>query len=567
MKRNILFGALIVAATSFSTSSWAAQAYCTGYPADTINYASFVDTGASYTNTGSVTYDGTGGVGSGLVICPSATYTNSAGADIDNGGAQIVIYSGGILQNYGFVRASSPGISSGGTINNYSTGTVSIVDYGTLRAYQFNNSGHVTVDLSSYWDASGLNNLSGGLTESYGDAVSSTVIDNSGTIRFMSSGSGIHTSTFQSFVFQNGGTINNKAGGLFSVENVSTNESIYGTAFINNAGTFSVLMTGTGGGYFNNKIGTFSNLAGGVINVGGLDQFNLPRIGYFINSGTLSNQGSIHIVGGSGLNNGQYTYIDPNTYVPGATYTGHITNAGSIMIDSGGTLGNAAAVISNDGLISNNGSITNSGSFTINNSGIVNGTGTFSQSAGTLTVNGLLQQSAITISGGVLNGSGTVDGPVIVNGGTIAPGNSPGLLTFTNSLSISSGGVSIEIGGLTRGTQYDAINAGTIALSGTALLTLTYVDLGGGIPSFKIGDTFDILEATSISGDFTSFSFAPLASGLTWDHKIVTLAGGLQAYELSVAAVPLPSALAMFLPGLGLVGFIGRKKTPHTALA
>jgi filamentous hemagglutinin family protein len=69
------------------------------------------------------------------------------------------------------------------------------------------------------------------------------------------------------------------------------------------------------------------------------------------------------------------------------------------------------------------------------------------------------------------------------------------------------------------------------------------------------GDFFDILVGTNITGDFTTLDLPTLSAGLMWEHGVVDLGGGLEAYRLDVAGVPEPSTWAMML-----LGFAFRRK-------
>ena len=73
-------------------------------------------------------------------------------------------------------------------------------------------------------------------------------------------------------------------------------------------------------------------------------------------------------------------------------------------------------------------------------------------------------------SAGTLQGSGNIGGLVTVAaGGILAPGNSPGALTV-GSLALSAGSqTQIELGGTTRGTEYDAVLSTNAAALGGAL--------------------------------------------------------------------------------------------------
>jgi autotransporter-associated beta strand protein len=99
-------------------------------------------------------------------------------------------------------------------------------------------------------------------------------------------------------------------------------------------------------------------------------------------------------------------------------------------------------------------------------------TGTTTINGGVLVVNGSLGSSSpVTIySGGTLGGSGTVGGTVDVKaGGTLAPGNSPGVLT-TGATTFESGSIfSWDIASTpdgVRGTAYDGLNTPSVSGSG-----------------------------------------------------------------------------------------------------
>ncbi|XVJ58976.1 MAG: hypothetical protein HEQ23_06060 [Tepidisphaera sp.] len=106
---------------------------------------------------------------------------------------------------------------------------------------------------------------------------------------------------------------------------------------------------------------------------------------------------------------------------------------------------------------------------------------------------------------GVLRGSGTVDGFVSVSG-TIQPGLPIGTLGLTG---ISTGGrLEIQIGGTAAGTQHDRLTvANGASLNGTLALSL----VNGFAPT--IGQTFDVLTAGSVSGQFASITGTDLGGG------------------------------------------------------
>ena len=115
-----------------------------------------------------------------------------------------------------------------------------------------------------------------------------------------------------------------------------------------------------------------------------------------------------------------------------------------------------------------------------------------------------------------------ITGAVTLDGGTIAPGNSPGMLSITGDYTqTAAGSFAAEIGGLLQGIEYDFLNVSGIAtLDG--LLDITLFDDGKGDFKPKRGDSFDILSAEDIVGTFGSYSFAPLKKNLQWEVSYLT---------------------------------------------
>ncbi|MEM7457520.1 MAG: PEP-CTERM sorting domain-containing protein [Planctomycetota bacterium] len=105
---------------------------------------------------------------------------------------------------------------------------------------------------------------------------------------------------------------------------------------------------------------------------------------------------------------------------------------------------------------------------------------------------------------------------------------------------MQAGTLEIELGGLVRGTEFDAVN-----VSGAALLNgVIDVNYINGFTT-SLGDEFDIFDGTVDPSSTVSFDFtdAPLGAGLRWDTSQF-LSNGV------ITAVPEPGTIT-------LVGAIG----------
>lgn len=105
--------------------------------------------------------------------------------------------------------------------------------------------------------------------------------------------------------------------------------------------------------------------------------------------------------------------------------------------------------------------------------------------------------------GGILSGFGRVNGQVIVGpGGQVFPGDSPGIFNVNGAYQqLASSTYSAEIGGTTAGSGFDQINVtGAATLGGLLKVRL----VNGFTPA--VGQTFQIVKATSIKGSFAVIS-------------------------------------------------------------
>jgi hypothetical protein len=155
-----------------------------------------------------------------------------------------------------------------------------------------------------------------------------------------------------------------------------------------------------------------------------------------------------------------------------------------------------------------------------------------------------------TVQGGVLGGTGTfsMHRALLTDGVRIAPGNSPGLLSFTGTLQFDPlGALQIEIGGLAPGSGHDRVNVAGNALLGGALELSLW---GGFAPT--AADVFTILSASSVGGAFSNVVNGHVNfAGGSFDVQVG--ASDVKLLHFTAAAVPEPGSALLLLVGLLVV--------------
>ncbi|XAM00112.1 PEP-CTERM sorting domain-containing protein [Phycisphaeraceae bacterium D3-23] len=234
----------------------------------------------------------------------------------------------------------------------------------------------------------------------------------------------------------------------------------------------------------------------GTLVVSGIDAATYDRLDFV--SGTLRITGDDVTIGAGGpfgselLISSSYTYLIDNQ----ATIAG----GGTLVVSGGfgaGQLTNYGQAVFIDTTVT--GAVNNPAGSTVDIVGDVVFTGLFS-------------------GGGGVFGSGTAD----FQGG-FAPGDSPAHVTIEGSAKLGTANtLFIELGGTTRGTEYDSVViAGHADLAGS--LDVTFLDAFA--PS--AGDTFDILDWGTLSGTFDTVNLAALDPSLRWDVADLYVTGEL----------------------------------------
>lgn len=332
-----------------------------------------------------------------------------------------------------------------------------------------------------------------------------------------------------------------------------------GTQNINLPSTLEVASVSNAGAA--SSLGASSNAASNlVLNMGTLRHTGaadsstdrLFTIGY--GGATLESTGAGAVTFGSagGLN---VTLTGTGSPIPVAvprTLTLGGTNTGANTVSSN---------LANGGLAGDILSVTKTGTGTWVLGGTNSYTGATTVSAGTLLVNGSITGAgAVSVAAGAtLGGSGLITGTTTVTG-TLAPGNSAGLLNFGGNLTLAGASTSkFEINGTSLGVSYDSISAvGAITYGGTLNLVFGAAVAPG---------TYDLINAASQSGDFSAVSFTGAfadsmigsavitpGTGWSWASAVNTYVFDNASGNLIVtSAVPEPSSVAL-LAGMAVLG-------------
>jgi autotransporter-associated beta strand protein len=396
--------------------------------------------------------------------------------------------------------------STSSLMGSTSTSTTGTIDFNATRNYTFNSFlGNNMIFTNSYGQVSVVTftNAINTITSSTGASGGRSLLNNSSDL---------------SIVFDGNIDIGSSSTGLNNTLGGIGNWLVKGNIFSTTVGSTRGL----------NKTGA------GLLELRGANNYNGDTV---ISGGTL-------LVATNGSITGSASQLSGGTLDVRGTI-GSITQSGGTLVVSGtaGTIivntGSVASTVNSGGTI---------GSTTINGSLLsVNG------SAGDVLVN----------TGGTLGGSGSVQG-LTLNGGTVAPGNSPGLLT-AYELNGSNGRFQFQLGApTTRGTTYDAINVTTLLTLGasTAWIFETLDNY-----TFQMNDSYDLFNFASIEASAFDVNTLLAAlpnldtanSNLKWDTNSFTTDG-------VVNVIPEPSTLSLMLGGASaLIGLrvIRRSKCKH----
>ncbi len=226
-----------------------------------------------------------------------------------------------------------------------------------------------------------------------------------------------------------------------------------------------------------------------------------------------------------------------------------VTNNGGYLDTNGFNVGINATITGPGGL-------TKLGAGTLSLGGTVAVDGPLTIQGGRFDNSGLVGGASFMKTGTTLAGSGQFDGLVTLeSGATLAPGNSPGTLTFADGLTFETGTVlDFELG---TASDLLRVSGGTLTgPAGTGGITLNFSDSGG-----FTSRTYTLINYANAS--LSDFDLSDIAYGTTiagYNYQLNFVGSTLQ---LTATAVPEPAtyALAMAVAGLGFVAWRRRKSS------
>jgi T5SS/PEP-CTERM-associated repeat protein len=449
-----------------------------------------------------------------------------------------------------FVGGSPPSNVGTGTVTVDNTGTITTLSStGTFLGFSTGSNGAATVNTGGTWTDNnfftiGLAPGSTGYLLVTGTNAKAVGAGNVTNVGFGGTGSlTINDGGAFEALFLNVGRTNG-AIGTMNVDGVASSVLLSGS----NGSSGAYLTVGREGG----SQGTAHYTNGAQVNIQNFADTNNA----YINVGrSIGSNGTINVSGGAAINvtgNGTAAYIGR-----GGTGVLNVFDGGKVGL---GSAGNATVQIGRDG---GNGTVTINGTgsqLTVQSttgSAIVHvGDGTISTGMLDVKNGGMVsaQEVVVNTNGTLTGGGGMISALVTVNGGTVAPGNSPGTMTIDGDLAFNSGTLDIEIGEFS--SDFLHVTGAASFLAGTFAFSF----LDGFLPT--AGSSWLFLTADDGLSGWEGLNLA--VSGLNSSYSWLISQEG-NSLNFNVAAVPELESYAMLGVGLGLMGWVGRRKKLQAA--
>ncbi|MEA1673204.1 autotransporter domain-containing protein [Nitrospirillum sp. BR 11163] len=474
---------------------------------------------------------------------PTLNTISSGTVNISGGQSTLNTIAGGSVNisggsaSVGQVSAGTISLGSGATIAGTQTVNVSggsVAVGGTVTAPVVVSGGDVAVGRGGVVNTSTpIQVSSGGLSIASGGVVASDkpMQISGGSVNV----SGVIAAPVQ--VSDSSASVSISSGGLVT-------QSVMASAgSVNVAGTILAPVTVSGSG------ASVSIASGGLVTQSvTASAGNVNVAGTILAPVTVSGSGASVSISSGGVVTQSVTASAGSVNVAG-TITAPVTvSGGNVSVASGGTIVSSQPVQVTGGSLSISGNVNApvqvSGA-TVSASQIASATpvmtvdagGTISQSvtvdAGKVSMNGTISGNVAIGSGGALRGAGVVTGQASVSG-ILAPGNSPGTLTFTNGLTQAAKSVlSIDIDGTGTGAGYGnysrvLVTGGSYVIGSGAVLQPNLRGMSGKATNTYtpgLGTDFTIVQAAGgVQGTFASITQP--GSGLLAGTQFTALYGG-----------------------------------------
>jgi autotransporter-associated beta strand protein len=162
--------------------------------------------------------------------------------------------------------------------------------------------------------------------------------------------------------------------------------------------------------------------------------------------------------------------------------------------------------------------------------------GLIKQGTGALYLNGVNTYTGTTlVSQGTLGGTGTIAGPVsIAASAAFAPGIAIGTLTINNTLGLAGTSTTVMEVNKTANTNDLVTGVATLTYGGTLVLKNH-----GGL--LAVNDTFNLFDATTFTGSFSSVVSQTPGQTVTWDTSNLLVDGSVRVASAVAASVTLTS--------------------------
>jgi len=391
-------------------------------------------------------------------------------------------YSGGTTLQAGYLLFGANSTASGSAVTSGPLGTGSLTISPERTAYLAATSSSLT--LHNPINVGNSGSLKIGLSGTTPSTVSSAG-NNTFELAGVISGSG------KVYVLNQNGTVtlsgsNTYTGGtdLASAAVVATNGSAFGgqsgALYFSGSSTLTVNASNLNIGDLNSAESTSSTIALGA-NTLSIYQNNAGTY-----RGTITGTGAV-----TKHNAGDITFANATTYTGGTTI-----HSGKVILQSGATLGASTSQITlNGGALIAQAGATVSNPLTLNSGSSIGGAGTFA--------------TAISVGSGV----------------TLAPGSSPGTMTFSNGLTLASGGT----------LAFEIRDANTALTAGTSS-SWDLLSISGVLAVEAASAAPFTIQIKSLNSDFNAGNAANFnaANSYAWTFATATSITGFEAVEFSI---------------------------------